>query len=171
MKKRLNEIKKLQKRKGFTLVELIVVIAIIAILAALAVPRVEKFVDDARDARVEADFASVNTAVSAGYTSWVAENATVKLPVSVETVIQPSNTTGLDADLKLLSEEIEDYLPAGIELVTAAATGTDSGTAAKNAAVDGKWFVQLKADDKGKLIETVVINEQFVSTDRSKPEK
>lgn len=41
-------------KKGFTLIEMIVVIVIIAILVALAVPAVMGYVQDARDAKLEA---------------------------------------------------------------------------------------------------------------------
>ncbi|MDZ5037345.1 prepilin-type N-terminal cleavage/methylation domain-containing protein [Clostridium perfringens] len=47
-----------RKKKGFTLIELIIVIAIIAILAAIAIPN---FLSIQRKARVKADIASAKT--------------------------------------------------------------------------------------------------------------
>ena len=47
-----------KKKKGFTLIELIIVIAIIAILAAIAIPN---FLSIQRKARVKADIASAKT--------------------------------------------------------------------------------------------------------------
>lgn len=41
-------IKNLKKKKGFTLIELIIVIAILGILAAIAIPRMAGFQDDAK---------------------------------------------------------------------------------------------------------------------------
>lgn len=49
-----NELSK-KKKKGFTLVELIIVIAIIAVLAAIAIP---KFGQITRDANIKADIAT-----------------------------------------------------------------------------------------------------------------
>lgn len=46
------------KKKGFTLIELIIVIAIIAILAAVAIP---KFGQITKDANIKADIASAKT--------------------------------------------------------------------------------------------------------------
>ncbi len=63
----------MKKRKGFTLVELIVVIAIIAILAAIAVPRVSNFVDDAKEARLKSDFATMYSSSVALNTHWIME--------------------------------------------------------------------------------------------------
>lgn len=51
-----------KKRKGFTLIELIVVIAILAILAAIAIPRLTGF---SADAAAKADDASIRTIQSA----------------------------------------------------------------------------------------------------------
>lgn len=48
-------INKSQKKKGFTLIELIIVIAIIAILAAIAIPN---FLDIQRKAKINADIAT-----------------------------------------------------------------------------------------------------------------
>ena len=51
--------------QGFTLVELMVVIAIIGILAATVVVAVDKYVGQARQKRVRADFASIELAIRA----------------------------------------------------------------------------------------------------------
>jgi len=63
----------LRKRKGFTLIELIVVIAILAILAAIAVPT---FLNALKNAKEKADVSSARTIVSAA-ALYIAENPTV----------------------------------------------------------------------------------------------
>lgn len=57
--------KRLDNRKGFTLIELIVVIAIIAILAAVLIPRFAGFTGSARDSAAIADAKNLATAFSA----------------------------------------------------------------------------------------------------------
>jgi general secretion pathway protein G len=52
------------KRRGFTLIELMVVILILAILAALIVPKVMGRADDAKRAKASSDIASLRTALS-----------------------------------------------------------------------------------------------------------
>jgi len=47
------------KTKGFTLIELAVVLAIIAILAAILTPMVTSYLDQARQARAQADLRSI----------------------------------------------------------------------------------------------------------------
>ena len=60
----------MKKRKGFTLIELMIVIAIIIILAAIAIPNYLRMTDRARRSRVAGDFASIATALEAYSVDW-----------------------------------------------------------------------------------------------------
>ncbi|MGG5462965.1 prepilin-type N-terminal cleavage/methylation domain-containing protein [Clostridium sp. B9] len=76
----MNTKKQNKKKKGFTLIELIIVIAIIAILAAIAIPN---FLSIQRKARVKADVASAKTIYDAT-SALVSEGKIV--PVKSETI-------------------------------------------------------------------------------------
>lgn len=58
-----------KKKKGFTLIELIIVIAIIAILAAVAIP---KFSSISKDAKIKSDIANAKT-ISNAVSALIAE--------------------------------------------------------------------------------------------------
>ena len=60
----------MKKRKGFTLIELMIVIAIIIILAAIAIPNYLRMTDRARRSRCAGDFASIATALEAYSVDW-----------------------------------------------------------------------------------------------------
>jgi prepilin-type N-terminal cleavage/methylation domain-containing protein len=58
------------KRKGFTLIELMVVIAIIIILAAIAIPNYLNMTARAKKSRVQSDMATIATALETYKTDW-----------------------------------------------------------------------------------------------------
>ena len=88
-----------RKKKGFTLIELIIVIAIIAILAAIAIP---KFGDIRRNAALKSDVA--NAKVIANGASALIADGTIEVPASSQTVEIDKSKTDAIAD------KIEGYL-------------------------------------------------------------
>lgn len=59
--------KSMSSQKGFTLVELMIVIVIIGVLAAIAVPKFADSTDDAKAAKVLADFRTIDSALALYY--------------------------------------------------------------------------------------------------------
>lgn len=88
-----------KKKKGFTLIELIIVIAIIAILAAIAIP---KFGEVRKNANIKADIATAKNVYSA-VSVMLADD--VKRPGSTVTLQEITDSMGSKPVSKLESSE------------------------------------------------------------------
>ncbi|XZM77648.1 prepilin-type N-terminal cleavage/methylation domain-containing protein [Clostridium perfringens] len=93
--------KQTKKKKGFTLIELIIVIAIIAILAAIAIPN---FLSIQRKARVKADIASAKTIYDA--TSALIAEGKIIPGTELNTVTEIETTPNSNNSVK----DIQGYL-------------------------------------------------------------
>lgn len=82
------------KKKGFTLIELIIVIAIIAIIAAIAIP---KFGDVRRNAALNSDIANAKNIANA-----------VTMAIAEDKGAFPSNTT--DKRIPITKDNLGEYL-------------------------------------------------------------
>jgi len=89
--RKMTEVSK-KKKKGFTLVELIIVIAIIAILAAIAIP---KFGQIRENANVKADIANAKNIQTALTTA--VSNGDIKLTEATQTFTAAQIATYLDS--------------------------------------------------------------------------
>lgn len=91
--------KKLNNKKGFTLMEMLIVVAIIAILIAIAIPA---FTSALERARQTTDIANIRAAYAEAMVSYLAENTTVS--VTSEEMLQHDGDFG--------KIDVPDYLKA-----------------------------------------------------------
>jgi type II secretion system protein G len=99
------KLNKLKKKKGFTLVELLVVVAILAILSVALLPSVLGYSDKARDTRAAKDIRNFNTVVEAFASAngnYPEASLDINNPDSIASVMQSKgiNWTGSDDGVK-----------------------------------------------------------------------
>ena len=132
--------KRMNNKKGFTLIELIVVIAILAILALIAIPRVGKF---RTQAAISSHNANVRTLESAA-TMYLAEHG---LP----------GTTNVTWDASEEHSTWDGYLAAWPEIPNGLTLTSNTYSVTISETTDGKATVVVSpglVDENGALIST-----------------
>lgn len=110
------------KKKGFTLIELIIVIAIIAILAAVAVP---KFGQIQRNSKIKADIATAKNLHSVA-SQYLAE-ADAHVPASnITTAVEANVDGGKINNTKLYNTPFVVNVDATGNITVSASNGTNS---------------------------------------------
>lgn len=89
-------LKKLQSKKGFTLMEMLIVVAIIAVLVAIAIPVFNGALTKSKEA---ADVANVRATYAEWQTSMLTENT--KAPTEKDAFLKGPNATDATSALKL----------------------------------------------------------------------
>ena len=149
----LNKLMNLRKKKGFTLIELIVVLVIMAILAAAAIPTVMGYIENSRKA---AYLANVRAVYQAGQSA-IAEGLAAGEPITVSNDnISIGGSTTFTARVAALT----GFDSSKIKVLAA----DDNGTTAKGFADKGYYAVVVENQkitklygsyQKGKYVEFV----------------
>ena len=100
-----------KKKKGFTLIELIIVIAIIAIIALIAIPRFGKV---SQDAKLKSDIANAKTIANA--TSALIADGTIEVTAAINDIkLGTASPTGEQADIESYLQSVPTPETAGYE--------------------------------------------------------
>ena len=83
---------KIKKKRGFTLVELIVVLVILAILAALLVPALTRYIDKAKKSQVIAETRMLHTAIQTEMSELYGKSDIIKETTHVDSTFLATKT-------------------------------------------------------------------------------
>ena len=126
------------RRKGFTLVELMVVILIVGILAAVAIPLMQGRIDKAKWSEANATAGTIRTAVRA----YCAETSVATAQGLAATLSTPATRQALGfstSDLDGTYFETANYSIGGINADGIAQIVVQNGTASSDAPTDGPF--------------------------------
>lgn len=73
----------MRKKKGFTLIELVMVIVILGILAAIAIPKFISLAENARRASCQGSLGALRTAISAYYAQQAVTTGSAAFPANI----------------------------------------------------------------------------------------
>jgi type IV pilus assembly protein PilA len=138
---------KMNYRKGFTLVELMVVILIVGILAAVAIPLMQGRIDKAKWSEANATAGTVRTAIRA----YAAETSVTTAAALAGKTMDDATTQGVlgftASDLEGTYFTASDYAitsvdGSGIAVITVTASKTGAPTGSYVLGTDGSWTKQ-----------------------------
>lgn len=156
--KKLRELKK--NKKGFTLIEIIVVIVILAVLMAVAVPSVLKYLNEADNAKYEAQARAVMTAAQAETVKELVTSDGIKdadeLTAIKERIAENCGIAGIDADTITLYKTTGNVTGEGTDGLSYSGTALIAGDTSKT--VTDLAAVKVTLSDEMEAI--VVLNDK-----------
>ena len=140
---------KMDYRKGFTLVELMVVILIVGILAAVAIPLMQGRIDKAKWSEANAAAGSIRTAIRA----YAAETSITTAQGLASNTLDDSDTqtalgfssTDLEGTYFTASDyEITSVNASGVAVITVTASKSNAPSGSYQLEADGDWVKQAE---------------------------
>lgn len=135
-----------QKKKGFSLVELIIVIAILGILAAIITPNVAKFTDSAKISRAVSDAKTIVSAVDAYKAEQEGGTASaIAIDLANTNLSTATGIVGADASIKTWPKELTNITTYN-KLLLVADKGNYDKTVTTSGSAGTKWGIDASGN-------------------------